>query len=333
VYVGLDEILRRPKLRSSSYNFVSFRFPLFHSQPGWPTNYEALKPFIPYNGTNNTCKDCSSRRRGVCKDHKQSPIPLNRNVTATRECIDRHLMKVRSAGTCWSYAADSTAPSLIMSFSLVLLQYGTGQCHVDDMKFQILPHVLRTYQPNRCPGQQPNIDFSMGFPYPWLLKFTDITIPSHHMQDGKRYDAEVVLTHAYSKNNPKKMVRSDNQLEANVVVLLLGSSTILTLLPFSFSATRLGTWQSFSSAEKNRITTTFWSCTSAIGGRQQNESAIPAQSASVAMLPKRVEVKVSQRGFGPPTWSVTARRHPNRFFEIRSHLLKMMTSSRWMIKG
>jgi hypothetical protein len=74
------------------------------------------------------------------------------------------------------------------------------------MKFQILPHVLRTYQPNRCPGRQPNIDFSMGFPYPWLLKFTDITIPSHHTQDGKRYDAEVVMTHVYSKNNPKKMV-------------------------------------------------------------------------------------------------------------------------------
>jgi hypothetical protein len=77
------------------------------------------------------------------------------------------------------------------------------------MKFQILPHVLRAYQPNKCPGRQPNIDFSMGFPYPWLLKFTDITIPSHHTQDGKRYDAEVVLTHVYSRNNPKKMVRSE----------------------------------------------------------------------------------------------------------------------------
>ena len=79
------------------------------------------------------------------------------------------------------------------------------------MKFQILPHVLRTYQPNRCPGRQPNIDFSMGFPYPWLLKFTDITIPSHHTQDGKRFDAEVVLSHVYSKNNPKKMVSSDSK--------------------------------------------------------------------------------------------------------------------------
>lgn len=79
-----------------SFRFSTLRLKRLNSQPGWPTNYEALKPFIPYNGTKNTCKDCSSRRRGVCADHRQSPIPLNRNVTASRECIDRHLMKVRN---------------------------------------------------------------------------------------------------------------------------------------------------------------------------------------------------------------------------------------------
>jgi hypothetical protein len=79
------------------------------------------------------------------------------------------------------------------------------------MNFQILPHVLRASLPRRCPSQ-PWIDFSMGFPFPWLLKFTDITVPSQHTQDGKRYDAEVVMTHVYSMDNLKKMVRTTSRV-------------------------------------------------------------------------------------------------------------------------
>jgi len=78
------------------------------------------------------------------------------------------------------------------------------------MDFQILPHVLRAYQPRqKCSGDfQPGIDFSRGFPHPWLLSFTDISIPSQHVIDGKRYDAEVVLSHTYSIENGDRLVRT-----------------------------------------------------------------------------------------------------------------------------
>ena len=46
----------------------------------------------------------------------------------------------------------------------------------------------------------------MGFPDPWLLSFTDISVPSQHTLDGKRYDAEVVLSHVYSVNTDDRQV-------------------------------------------------------------------------------------------------------------------------------
>jgi hypothetical protein len=71
--------------------------------------------------------------------------------------------------------------------------------------------VLRAYQPHGC-GSWPNIDFSRGFPDPWHLAFTDISVPSQHVQDGKRYDAEVVLSHVYSKDKDNKLVSSQFSL-------------------------------------------------------------------------------------------------------------------------
>jgi hypothetical protein len=173
-------------------------------QPGWPTNWEDFDTFIPYEGTSNACKDCTSLENPECRRNKQSPINLDRNVTAIRECKDRHRMN-----------------------------FETGSCEVHKMDFQILPHgkksisligtccdwiltqplsfyapvVLRAYQPESC-GAQPNIDFSRGFPDPWYLSFTDISVPSQHVQGGKRYAAEVVLSHVYSKDKSDKYVSS-----------------------------------------------------------------------------------------------------------------------------
>jgi hypothetical protein len=86
-----------------------------------------------------------------------------------------------------------------------------GNCAFQDMRFTIERHVLRAQHPMFANGsisclKPSNIDFSMGFPDPWRLVHTDIKVPSEHMQDGERYDAEVVLSHVYSKNKMDKYV-------------------------------------------------------------------------------------------------------------------------------
>lgn len=91
-------------------------------------------PFSPYDETQNRCVDCSQSNEGpLCEKHRMSPIALFRNVTATKECVDRHRMK-----------------------------HIIGDCKFRTMDFQILPHVLRMYVPKRCPSQHPQIDFSKG---------------------------------------------------------------------------------------------------------------------------------------------------------------------------
>jgi hypothetical protein len=112
----------------------------------------------------------------MCARHQQSPIPLHRNITAKNKCHDHHKMAF-TAGDCARFFLD--------------------------MNFILERHVLRAFQPFLTNGsslcQEPaNIDFSMGFPDPWHLVFTDIKVPSEHTQDGKQYDAEVILSHEYS---------------------------------------------------------------------------------------------------------------------------------------
>jgi hypothetical protein len=67
------------------------------SQPGWPTNYESMSPWIRYSA--NTCKDCSRSTSGQCFEHRQSPIALLKNVTKVKECIDIHKMYFKK-GSC-----------------------------------------------------------------------------------------------------------------------------------------------------------------------------------------------------------------------------------------
>jgi carbonic anhydrase len=123
----------------------------------------------------NKCVDCSTtptskERLARCRKGVQSPIDLPRNITAHQQCHDRHLMR-----------------------------YVKGDCRFDQLDFQVLPHVLRAYQPQNC-TVEPTIDFSFGYPFKWVLEFTDISVPSQHTQDGRRYDAEIVLSHTYKRN-------------------------------------------------------------------------------------------------------------------------------------
>ena len=173
------------------------------------------------------CKDCSTRTGGECRFHQQSPIHLERSITAKRECKDRHRMGIVE-----------------------------GNCKFGTMDFQVLSHVLRAYQPEYC-EEESNIDFSWEFPDPWMLKFTDIVVPSHHAQDGKQYAAEVILSHVLSKDMHDRLVsRKAKQTHSvlssnrNTQNCDLCSCCRLPMSPYSST-----------SGQKKRIITTFWSCT------------------------------------------------------------------------
>ena len=87
------------------------------------------------------------------------------------------------------------------------MYFKRGTCQFDDMHFEILPHVLRVSQPDTACSQEPVIDYSFGFPNPWILKYTDVAVPSLHRQEGRQYDAEVVMSHVYSVDKAGTRVR------------------------------------------------------------------------------------------------------------------------------
>jgi hypothetical protein len=91
-----------------------------------------------------------------------------------KECIDWHYIKYEK-GTCdWYDFQDQfeiTRHSL--RFSVPLLANGDVDCEKDGQ---------RAY---------PRCDYSKGFPDWWWLDHVDIQVPSNHVQEGKRYDAEV----------------------------------------------------------------------------------------------------------------------------------------------
>lgn len=101
---------------------------------------------------------------------------------------------------------ESNASSMPRSELIIHLK--SGECQLNHMDFEILPHTLRASQPKKnCTGDsQPQIDFSKGFPVPWILSFTDIHVPSQHTMGGKRYDAEVVLSHTYTVEKHDRLV-------------------------------------------------------------------------------------------------------------------------------
>ena len=67
---------------------------------------------------------------------------------------------------------------------------------------QILTPIDENTGELQCQGftgrQFPRLDYPKGFPDWWYLSHTDITVPSEHTQGGKRYAAEVHLSHFYS---------------------------------------------------------------------------------------------------------------------------------------
>jgi hypothetical protein len=90
------------------------------------------------------------------------------------------------------------------------MRYWAGECSYGDSKFEIMPHTLRVYRPNKpcgAPGTvQPQMDYSQGFPVPWIYKFTDISVPAQHTIEGKPFDAEVIMSHTFTADVDEKHV-------------------------------------------------------------------------------------------------------------------------------
>jgi hypothetical protein len=79
--------------------------------------------------------------------------------------------------------------------------------------FRIRRHALQILTPVnengelQCGSGQkfPKLDYSKGFPDWWFLSHTEVTVPSEHTQDGKRYAGEVHLSHFYSVDHERKV--------------------------------------------------------------------------------------------------------------------------------
>ena len=101
-------------------------------------------------------------------------------------------------------------------YSLYRVQYMDGSCVWEDManQFEIGRSSLTMHMPLRTNGdidcvdiegerKFPKLDYSKGFPDWWYLSQTDISVPSEHVQHGKRYAAEVKLSHFYEIDHYK----------------------------------------------------------------------------------------------------------------------------------
>ena len=113
-----------------------------------------------------------------------------------KTCPDQHHMKYED-GTCtWEDLVDN--------------QRGA----VNANNFFIKRHALHIMQPLTENGnlacakddvhQYPRVDYSKGYPNWFHLAHTEITVPSVHTQEGKRYDAEVHLNHFYETGDNVK---------------------------------------------------------------------------------------------------------------------------------
>eukprot|EP00529_Nitzschia_sp_RCC80_P003057 CAMPEP_0113452454 /NCGR_PEP_ID=MMETSP0014_2-20120614/6854_1 /TAXON_ID=2857 /ORGANISM="Nitzschia sp." /LENGTH=1126 /DNA_ID=CAMNT_0000343825 /DNA_START=1476 /DNA_END=4856 /DNA_ORIENTATION=- /assembly_acc=CAM_ASM_000159 len=162
---------------------------------GWPDKHLSS---IGWELEENMCLSCpaTGKRDGKCDNtHRMSPIDLQRDRAIQdgknwKECPDWHWMN-----------------------------FEDGTCTWDDMKnsFEINRHALTMNIPMRDNGdincrssegfrKYPRLDYSKGFPDWWHLDRTEIKVPSEHTQNGKRYAAEVVLSHFYELDHWKNQI-------------------------------------------------------------------------------------------------------------------------------
>jgi hypothetical protein len=151
---------------------------------------------IGWNLGENNCQWCphNSPERN-CGVHKQSPIDLTRDPARTgtdtaKECPDWHTMQQKDGSCKWENFKD---------------------------QFDIMRHALRMNVPQLPNGDvdcidenglrvYPRLDYSKGFPDYFFMQSMEISVPSQHRQQGKRYAAEVMLYHFYEIDQSKNKV-------------------------------------------------------------------------------------------------------------------------------
>jgi Eukaryotic-type carbonic anhydrase len=177
----------------------------YSNSPGWDINKRSkdCEVCVDNDVAYNNCKSCPLG--GVCGQTRQSPINLSRDRGLyhgenVKECPDWHHMKYHDGACSWEDLVDNDKS-------------------IHKNNFLIRRHALQILQPLNEAGELqcndpalggqafPELDYSKGFPNFWQLSHTEISVPSQHTQEGKRYDAEISLAHAYENGDiPKNEV-------------------------------------------------------------------------------------------------------------------------------
>jgi hypothetical protein len=131
--------------------------------------------------------------------HRQSPIDLQRNPAVIgdpeeKECPDWHYMQHKPDSCSWEDMVNKNTFE-IMRHSLRINIPTTPDGEVDCIR------------PTDGERRWPRLDYSKGFPNWWWMSHMDLSVPSQHFQEGKRYAAELTLAHFYEIAHHKNQVR------------------------------------------------------------------------------------------------------------------------------
>lgn len=187
-------------------------------QLGYPEKWQIGEDYGWGLGT-NWCRNCEEQ--DSCGDHHQSPIDLKREWGYDKQlgdegyynCGDNHWMQYES-GTCdWEHFKAANA--------------ATVERHALRIS-QPLEKFEGTWRVN-CLKQGrgrlfSRLDMSGGYSQWWRLNHIEIHTPSEHLQEGKRYDAEVQMGHFYSA--PQGIDNGSFNQMATIAVFLQASDDV-----------------------------------------------------------------------------------------------------------
>jgi hypothetical protein len=87
------------------------------------------------------------------------------------------------------------------------------------------------------------IDFSKGFSKWWFLSHMDLKVPSEHVQEGKRYSAEVQLNHFYSASRLWVDPTDDQQNENEMATISIFLEAYDNIEPYPFLDRLICEWR------------------------------------------------------------------------------------------